>query len=79
MIIQKLRRVHRARPFRPFTIHVSDGRALEVAHPELLALSVVDNTALVVCPETEFEVVDLDQVTSIRKARRKPREEGGGV
>jgi hypothetical protein len=72
MIISKLRRVHRARPFRPFVLHLADGREIQVRHPELLAIDAADNTAYVIWPPTDFQVVELNLVTSIRRARGKP-------
>ena len=32
-----LHALHSARPFRPFVIHVADGRDLQINHPEFLA------------------------------------------
>jgi hypothetical protein len=32
-------RTMKARPFRPFSMHLVDGRELEVRHPELIALT----------------------------------------
>jgi hypothetical protein len=37
MTIEQLRQMHQARPFRPFRVHMADGRHLDVAHPEFLA------------------------------------------
>ncbi len=35
MRAEKLREMQRARPFRPFRVHMSDGRSFEVTHPEV--------------------------------------------
>ena len=39
MTSDKLREVLRAEPFNPFVVHMADGRALTVNHPELMAIS----------------------------------------
>jgi len=38
MPLEDLQRKLHARPFRPFRIHLSDGAAYDVMHPELLLL-----------------------------------------
>ena len=38
MTVELLRKMHRARPFEPFDIHVADGRSLPVPHPKFLAV-----------------------------------------
>lgn len=37
MRAEELNRLHKAQPFRPFRIHLADGRHLDVVHPEFLA------------------------------------------
>ena len=39
MTSDKLREVLLAQPFYPFVLHMADGRALTVKHPELMAIS----------------------------------------
>ncbi len=36
MTVERLREVHRARPFVPYTIHVADGRQIRIGHPDVL-------------------------------------------
>jgi hypothetical protein len=38
MTTTQLKDLHRAKPFKPFQIHVADGDVLPVTHPELLWL-----------------------------------------
>ncbi len=53
-----------ARPFRPFLIHMADGRSVEVNHPEWIAYA-GGRTALVAEPDESFEVIDLQLVPSL--------------
>src|SRR5262245_10035992 len=39
MTLDQIRAAHFARPFRPFFLHLADGRTLHVPHPEFLAYS----------------------------------------
>jgi hypothetical protein len=64
MTIDQVRKLHQARPFQPFRVHLADGRALDVTHPELLAISELGRT-VVVAVERVFEIVDLLLVTSL--------------
>jgi hypothetical protein len=36
MNIEQLRELHRARPFRPFTLRLADGEKVHVPHPEFI-------------------------------------------
>lgn len=71
MTIEQLRELHRAQPFRPFDIHLADGRALAVTHPEQLAQSQSGRTIAVARPDDVIETVDLLLVVSL-----KPRPNG---
>jgi hypothetical protein len=55
-----------AQPFRPFIIHLADGRQLAVKHREFLAMSPSGRTVIVYLPDDTYEVVDLLLVTSLR-------------
>lgn len=50
--------LHQA-PFRPFTIHMADGRAFHVAHPDFVARSPSGRTVLVFDAEDNYSVLDL--------------------
>ncbi|MFN0012078.1 MAG: hypothetical protein ACKVS8_10585 [Phycisphaerales bacterium] len=67
MTIEQLRRTHAARPFRPFTIHVADGRSFKISHPEFLAITGAGRTVIVGSERDDsFEVVDLLLVTTLQ-------------
>ena len=65
MTIEQLRQMHQARPFRPFRVHMADGRHLDVEHPEFLAHSPGGRTIMIAKPDESFEVLDLLLVTSL--------------
>lgn len=71
MTVEQLRRMHQARPFQPFDIHLADGRTLPVDHPEFLAVPNPGRTIGVGCHDGTIEIVDLLLVTSL-----KPRPNG---
>jgi hypothetical protein len=66
MTVEQLRRMHQARPFEAFDIHMAGGRSLPVEHPEVLALSPAGRTISVGLPDGTFEIVDLLLVTSLK-------------
>jgi hypothetical protein len=39
MTLEQIRTAKHAQPFRPFTIHLADGRTYEVKHPDFIAVS----------------------------------------
>jgi hypothetical protein len=73
MTIEQLRKLHQARPFQPFDIHLADGRLLPVEHPEFLAITPPGRTIGAGLRDGTIEIVDLPVVTSL-----KPRREGAG-
>jgi hypothetical protein len=65
MTIEQIRRLYEAQPFRPFTMHLADGRQLPVVHRELMASSPSGRTVIVYQPDDSFNVVDLLLVTDL--------------
>jgi len=47
MTIQQLRAEQRATPFRPFTVHMADGHAFRVPHPDFLSMSPTGRTVII--------------------------------
>jgi len=66
MTVQQLRKLHQARPFEPFEIHLADGRALPVRHPEMLAIAPPGRTIGVGLKDGTIEIVALPLVTSLK-------------
>jgi hypothetical protein len=50
-------------PFRPFRLHLDDGRIIEVRHPELMILG--KRTAAVASPAADETVDVLDRVITV--------------
>lgn len=65
MTIEQLRTIYTAQPFRPFTIHLADGRSIPVHHREFI-MAVPSGRTLVVCqPDDTVNIIDLLLVTDL--------------
>jgi hypothetical protein len=80
MTIEQLREAHQARPFKPFTICLADGRQIPVPHPEFLwSPPGASRTFVVATSNGTFRIVDLLVVSFLdferrpKPRRRKPR------
>jgi hypothetical protein len=76
MTIEQLRTVHQAKPFRPFTMHLEDGRALQVPHSEFLSHSPSGRTIIVYHANDAFSIIDLLLVTELEVEGEHPRRKG---
>jgi hypothetical protein len=69
MKVAKLREVMHAAPFQPFTIHVADGRSIDVPHPDFIALMGNGRTAVVTSPDEKaspsFLLIDVPLITQL--------------
>ncbi|MEE9294941.1 MAG: hypothetical protein V3W34_08290 [Phycisphaerae bacterium] len=74
MTNEQLRKMHQAKPFVPFTLHLADGRSVRVEHPEFLMQTPSGRTVHVAKTDDSFEIIDLLSVTSIEGGEgRAPR------
>jgi hypothetical protein len=75
MMLKMLRDMRDTAPFKPFEIHLADGRALTVATPDHLFFMPNSREFLVVLPQAGFRIVDSPQVVSAGRstARAKTR------
>jgi hypothetical protein len=78
MTIDKIRELYGAQPFRPFTMHLADGREIIVEHPEFIAQAPSGRTIVVYQPNDSLNIIDLLLVTDLEvkpvsngKRRRK--------
>jgi hypothetical protein len=71
MTIERIRKMHQARPFHPFSVHLADGRSIPVEHPQALAITPPGCTIGVGLADGPIEIIDLLLVTSL-----KPRGNG---
>jgi hypothetical protein len=69
MTIQQLRGAHKAIPFKPFTVHMADGRAFPVPHPDFLFMSPTGRTVIICQEDDEFSILDLLLMTEIQMAK----------
>lgn len=65
MTTEQLRGVRDANPFRPFTIHLADGRSLRVPHRDFLSVSPGGMTIIIYQAGEAFSIVDLFLVTEL--------------
>jgi hypothetical protein len=65
MTTTQLERMHKARPFIPFSIFVGDGREIRVDHPEMLAYKPKERTCAV-WSDGAYEIIDLLLVTTLK-------------
>ncbi len=56
---ERFRAASRQQPFRPFTIRMADGRAFDVAHPDVVAQSRSGRTVVVFQSDETYSVLDL--------------------
>jgi len=59
MTTEQFANVLRQAPFRPFTIHMADGRVFHVSHPDFVARSKSGRTVIVFGDGDEFSALDL--------------------
>ncbi len=65
MQTQQLRESLKNEPFRPFRMHLADGRSLRVVHPEQVSVSPGGRTAVVWLGDESSQIVDVMLVTSL--------------
>ncbi len=66
MTIEQLKNLHQATPFRPFTLHLADGRQIPVPQRDFLSHSPSGRTVIVYGEGESFDVIDLLLVTSLK-------------
>jgi hypothetical protein len=73
MTVEKIRTAWKERPFRPFVLHLADGRQVPVRHPEFMLISPLGRTIVVEQPDDTMNIVDVFLVTDIEYRRRGSR------
>jgi hypothetical protein len=63
--IEEMRNLLRAQPFRPFTIHLPEGRTVRVAHHDFALLSPDGRTLLAYEPDNSFNMIDVMLIASV--------------
>jgi hypothetical protein len=72
MTVEQLRSTHRATPFRPFTLHLADGRSLRIPHPDFLFITPAGRAVIVAHEDDSFSIIDLLLVTEIEVGPSQP-------
>ena len=66
MKIDELRERLHTVPFQPFTVHTADGHAIEVPHPDFVAITGTGRTAFITFEKKPFFVaVDVPLITHL--------------
>ncbi|HUY34123.1 MAG TPA: hypothetical protein VMV69_15350 [Pirellulales bacterium] len=65
MTIERLREAYQAQPFRPFTIHLADGRQIPVLHRDFVMAVPSGRTVIVCQPDDSLNIIDLLLVTDL--------------
>ena len=65
MTIDQLRDAYNRQPFRPFTLHLADGRSIHVPSREMLASAPNGRTIVVYVDEDRINIIDLLLVTDL--------------
>ena len=65
MTVQQFRTTYELQPFRPFVIHLADGREIAVSSRELIYMFPRGRTIIVVQPDETFNIIDLLLITDL--------------
>jgi methyl coenzyme M reductase subunit D len=65
MTIEQLKAAYEATPFRPFVIHVADGREIPVQSREFILTVPSGRTIVIVQPDDRMNIVDLLLITDL--------------
>jgi hypothetical protein len=65
MTIEQFKNVLHAQPFRPFTVHMADGRVFLVKHRDFISRSPSGRTVVVHGDDDRFSVLDLLLITEL--------------
>jgi len=73
MKTEAIREHVRAKKFRPFELHLVDGKMLPIPHPDFILFAPSADEFVVVTPDNSFNILDGDSVARIRLiTERKP-------
>lgn len=68
MISDALKEFAARRPFVPFTIHMADGRAFEIRHPEAVIVAPGGSTAVAYIDDDAIRIIQLVMATAVENA-----------
>jgi hypothetical protein len=65
MTTKQIRDLYQATPFRPFRLHMANGRSLDVPHLDFMLLSASGRQVVISTLRDTFEIVDVLLVTGV--------------
>jgi hypothetical protein len=65
MIVEQIKAASQVEPFRPFVLHLADGREIAVPHREFLYLFPSGRSVLVAQSDESFNIIDSLLVTDL--------------
>ncbi|MEM6329836.1 MAG: hypothetical protein AAF790_06260 [Planctomycetota bacterium] len=71
MTIDRIREAYNAAPFKPFNLHLADGRSIPVKHRDFMMAPPKGRRVVVAQPDGSLNIIDLLQVTDIELAPPK--------
>jgi hypothetical protein len=74
--VKSVREFCEEKPFKPFEVHLADGRAIPVEHPELVFFPPSGQEVLIYQRDNSFDFIDVFQITSLRQRRRSKSAKG---
>ena len=69
MTIQQLRAALKAAPFRPFDVHMADGRSFHVPHPDYLLMSPSGRMVFAFGEDDDCSILDLLLMTEVEYSK----------
>ena len=72
MTTDRLRNAITARPFRPFVVHLADGKTLRVPHPDFIFVSAGGRTVLIVEGEGDHEQANILELLLVTRLEFDP-------
>jgi hypothetical protein len=67
---EQIRTLFTATPFRPFRVHMANGKSADVPHPDFVHLSPSGRILIISRADDSFELVDVLLVTSVETLSR---------
>ena len=61
----EIRKLFEATPFLPFRVHMTNGKSVDVPHPDFMHLSPTGRRLIVDRPDDTFHIIDVLTVTSL--------------
>lgn len=70
---EQVRRLYEATPFKPFRVHMANGRSVDVPHPDFMHLTPTGRRLIVDLEDDSSEIIDVLLITSLETLPRNGR------